>query len=142
MLENKKYQSQLDSLLQDGTISQSEYDELIQNHANAMAELQRITDETDLTLDVKIGSGETEEKGFGDVGEVDFANIDLITDKVDVATNDIREKFEILQETLNSLDTQSQMYAVEDFVESLEGIEMSSEEASDYLKLLKKTFKD
>lgn len=142
MLENEKYQSQLDSLLQDGTISQSEYDELIQNHANAMAELQRITDETDLTLDVKIGSGETEEKGFGDVGEVDFANIDLITDKVDVATNDIREKFEILQETLNSLDTQSQMYAVEDFVESLEGIEMSSEEASDYLKLLKKTFKD
>lgn len=142
MLENEKYQSQLDSLLQDGTISQSEYDELIQNHANAMAELQRITDETDLTLDVKIGSGETEEKGFGDVGEVDFANIDLITDKVDVATNGIREKFEILQETLNSLDTQSQMYAVEDFVESLEGIEMSSEEASDYLKLLKKTFKD
>lgn len=142
MLENEKYQSQLDSLLQDGTISQSEYDELIQNHASAMAELQRITDETDLTLDVKIGSGETEEKGFGDVGEVDFANIDLITDKVDVATNDIREKFEILQETLNSLDTQSQMYAVEDFVESLEGIEMSSEEASDYLKLLKKTFKD
>ena len=142
VLENEKYQSQLDSLLQDGTISQSEYDELIQNHANAMAELQRVTDETDLTLDVKIGSGETEEKGFGDVGEVDFANIDLITDKADVATNDIREKFEILQETLNSLDTQSQMYAVEDFVESLEGIEMSSEEASDYLKLLKKTFKD
>lgn len=132
MLENEKYESQLDSLLQDGTISQSEYDELIQNHTNAMAELQRITDETDLTLDVKIG-GDTE-------GEdpTDFSGLNIETG----VGQKVSEQLKIFQETMSQLDFGAQQYAIDSLVDSLGELELGSEEAEEVLKMLKKVFSD
>ena len=139
MLENEKYQSQLDSLLQDGTISQSEYDELIQNHTNAMAELQRITDETDLTLDVKIGDDSLD----GGVGDVEIGEGMDIAEKLQGRLSGLETHLKL------DLDIDSESWAVSGLIQDLEELEssaegasLSAEELEAILKMLKSVFKD